>query len=286
MRPTIGCLIRFKDSATTLPRVLERLHAQTIRPTVILGVDTGSSDGSADLIKAAGGEVISWRAAYSHPAVINFGIQHLHTDFILILSSHTTLEDDDALERMAGALDDPRTACVSAKWDDDPFYSDSITWDELRAKGLKFGSIYSNSMGMIRRESWVVTPFDETLTTAEDYAWAIEQVKRGRVCRRLDLRFDYQRSGHNRDGEFASIVFQFARRHKLPVAWLGVRRSVTQWIASLFSRQPTPHYARLKAWLRYFIEDVALFVGIEAPRCGLTQNACPPFSQLSQSPGT
>lgn len=59
-----------------------------------------------------------------------------------------TLEDDDAIERMVGALDDPRGACVSAKWDDDPFHSDAVTWDELKAKGLKFGSIYSNSMGM------------------------------------------------------------------------------------------------------------------------------------------
>ncbi|MFN0075206.1 MAG: glycosyltransferase family 2 protein [Prosthecobacter sp.] len=266
MRPTIGCLIRFKDSATTLPRVLERLQAQTIRPTVILGVDSGSSDGSAELIKAAGGEVISWHAAYNHPAVINFGIQHLHTDFVLILSSHTTLEDDDALERMAGTLEDPRVACVSAKWDDDPFYSDRIAWDELRTKGLKFCSIFSNSMGMIRRESWVVTPFDETLATAEDYAWAVEQVKRGRVCRRLGLHFNYQRSGHNRNGEFANIVFQIARHHKLGVAWLGVRRSLTQWLTGIFSRRQTPHYAHLKAWFGQFIADTTLIIGIETPR--------------------
>jgi glycosyltransferase involved in cell wall biosynthesis len=263
MRPTIGCLIRFKDSAATLPRVLMRLHAQTRRPDVILGVDTGSSDDSAALIQAAGGEIIHWRAPYSHPSVTNFGMRHLHTDLVLILSSHTTLDDDDAIERMVAALADPRVACVSAKWDDDPFYSDAINWEELRTKGLKFGSIYSNSMGMIRRDSWIVTPFDETLPTAEDYAWAIEQVKRGRVCRRLDMRFGYQRSGNNRDGEFASVVFQFARRHQLRVAWLGVRGSIRQWIGSLFSRQPTPHYARLKAWLGHFLVDVSLFIGIE-----------------------
>lgn len=265
MRPTIGCLIRFKNSAATLPQVLERLNAQTIRPDVILGVDTGSTDGSAALIQAAGGEVISWSAAYSHPGTLNFGIQNLHTDLVLILSSHTILEDDDFIERMVGAMEDPRTACVSARWDDDPFYSDAIVWDELLAKGLKFGSIYSNSMGMIRRDSWIVTPFDETLSTAEDYGWAIDQVKRGRVCRRLSLQFGYQRSGHDRTREFADIVFLFARRHKLRVAWLGVRGSLTQWCASLAARQPSPHCDRLKAWLRHFIADVALFIGITPP---------------------
>lgn len=68
------------------------------------------------------------------------------------------------------------------------------------------------------------------MPTAEDYAWAIEQVKRGRVCRRLDLRFDYQHSGHDRTGEFAHIVFTFALRHRLRVAWLGVMRSVKQML--------------------------------------------------------
>lgn len=272
MRPTIGCLIRFKNSALTLPHVLERLQAQTLRPDVILGVDTGSTDGSAELIQAAGGDVITWRAAYSHPATLNHGIQNLHTDLVLILSSHTTLEDDDFIERMAGALDDPRVACVSAKWDDDPFYSDAVTWDELLEKGLKFGSIYSNSMGMIRRESWIVTPFDETLDTAEDYGWAIEQVKRGRVCRRLALRFGYQRNGHDRTREFADIVFTFARRHKLKVVWLGVRRSVMSWLSGLFHVRREDrdlfllHCGRLSAWTRHSMIHAARFIGIEPLR--------------------
>ncbi len=253
MRPTIGVLIRFKNSAATLPRVLQRLQAQTIRPLFILGVDTGSTDDSAALITQAGGRVIAWSQPYHHARVLNYGLKHLHTDLVLVLSSHTTLEDDDAVERMLAAFEDPRVACVSAKWDNDPFYSDAITWDELRAKGLKFGSIYSNSMGMIRRKSWETVPFDESLITAEDYAWAIEQLQRGHICKRLALRFGYERSGHDRTFEFAQLVFQFARRYKLRVTWLGVPRSLQQLLRALFMRQPESappalHYERLKAW--------------------------------------
>ena len=265
-RPTIGVLIRFKNSAATLPRVLQRLQAQTIQPLFILGVDTGSTDDSAALITLAGGRVETWSQPYHHSRVLNFGLKHLHTDLVLVLSSHTTLDDADAVERMLATFEDPRVACVSAKWDDDPFYSDSITWDELHAKGLKFGSIYSNSMGMIRRRAWLTTPFDESLVTAEDYAWAIEQLKRGHLCKRLHLSFGYERSGHDRTFEFAHLVFQFSRRHKLRVAWLGVRRSMQQLLTTLLIRQPGApppalHYGRLKAWAAMRFTAASSFYG-------------------------
>ncbi|WP_397385877.1 glycosyltransferase family 2 protein, partial [Prosthecobacter sp.] len=75
MRPTIGVLIRFKNSAATLPRVLQRLQAQTIRPLFILGVDTGSTDDSAALITQAGGRVIAWSQPYHHARVLNYGLK-------------------------------------------------------------------------------------------------------------------------------------------------------------------------------------------------------------------
>jgi len=266
MRPTIGVLIRFKNSAATLPSVLQRLQAQTIRHLVILGVDTGSSDDSAALITQAGGKVIAWSQPYHHSRVLNHGLKHLHTDLVLVLSSHTTLDDDDAVERLLAAFEDPRVACVSAKWDDDPFYSNAITWDELRSKGLKFGSIYSNSMGMIRRKSWEAVPFDESLITAEDYAWAIEQLQRGHICKRLSLRFGYERSGHDRTFEFAKLVFLFSHRYKLRVTWLGVLPSMQQMLTALFMRRPDMpppalHYERLKAWAMMRFTVSASFSG-------------------------
>ena len=249
-RPSVGVLIRFANSAKTLPEVLAALKAQTVCPDVILGVDSGSQDLSCQLIKAAGGTVVRWPHAYEHSKVLNFGLRHLETDLVLILSSHTVLEDATTLARMVEAMRDPLTACVSLKWDADAFYSDAVTWEELMAKGLKFGSIYSNSMGMIRRHFWTREAFDESLPTSEDYAWAISHLKSGHVCRRLALPFHYQRSGHNRDYEFASIVFQFARTNGLKVAWLGLKNSLKAWWKAVRTHDEAAgmHRARLKAW--------------------------------------
>ena len=252
---TLGILIRFANSATTLPDVLAALQGQTLQPDVILGVDSGSSDGSDKLIRNAGGQVIYWSQRYEHSKVLNFGVKHLQTDLVLALSSHTVLEDPATLSRMVEAMRDPRTACVSLKWDEDPFYSDAIDWHELSAKGLKFGSIYSNSMGMFRRSLWERQPFDESLDSSEDYAWAIHQLDLGHICRRLALPFRYRRSGHNRDVEFAQIVFRLAQKHCLKVTWLGLRATFSAWLRAIFKRdaEASLHGARLLAFSRALV---------------------------------
>ena len=227
VRPTLGVVIRFSNSAATLPAVLEALRRQTVQPDLILGVNNQSQDGSAALLQAAGATLVEWTQPYNHPRVLNFALRHCPTELVLVLSSHTVLLAADAIERLVAAMSDPCTACASAKWDGDPFYSDAIDWVELLRKGLKFCSIYSNSMGMLRRSFWEQYPFDETLPSMEDGAWALEQVRRGYLCRRLHFDFTYNRSGKDRSYLFALVTFKLAAKYGLPVAWLGPRQTVT-----------------------------------------------------------
>jgi len=231
--PTLGVVIRFKNSAATLPAVLAALRRQTVQPDLILGVDNQGTDSSAELLRAAGAKIIDWPRPYHHPRVLNFALCHCPTDLVLVLSSHTVLQSPDTIERLVAAMADPQTACASGKWDDDPFYSNAIDWHELKTKGLKFGSIYSNSMGILRRSLWEEVPFDEAMPTMEDGAWALEQVKRGFICRRLDFPFGYMRGGRPRDFVFAVTTFQLAARHRLRVAWLGVVGTLHKLFAAL-----------------------------------------------------
>jgi glycosyltransferase involved in cell wall biosynthesis len=225
---TVGVLIRFSDSAATLPAVLNALQKQTLQPDQLLGVNSGGTDASPELLRAAGGQVVDWIPPYAHSAVLNFGLRFLTTDLVLVLSSHTVLESPESLAQMVAAMRDPAAACVSLAWDDDPFYSDAIRWAELQRKGLRFGSFYSNSMGMIRRRLWEAQPFDEDLPTAEDYAWSLAQMKKGHTCHRLHLPFSYRRGGTARDGEFAQVTFHLAKKHRLNVAWLGPKASLRE----------------------------------------------------------
>jgi glycosyltransferase involved in cell wall biosynthesis len=244
--PTLGILIRFSDSAATLPAVLAALRRQTLQPGVILGINSGGTDASSALIRAAGGWVVNWTRPYAHSAVLNFGLNLLGTDLVLVLSSHTVLDSPDTLAQMVAALLDPAVACASLKWDDDPFYSDTLSWTELQHKGLRFGSFYSNSMGMLRRSLWESLPFDETLPTAEDYTWALAQLQNGHLCRRLHLPFSYRRGGTARDAEFAQLTFRFARHYGLRVAWLGPTGSIKH-LAHARLRRLLQHHAPAEA---------------------------------------
>ncbi|MEI7953750.1 MAG: glycosyltransferase [Verrucomicrobiota bacterium] len=222
----LGVVIRFKNSARTLPAVLDALRAQTLQPDFILGVDSGSSDGSPALLQAAGATIVQWIAPYQHSKVLNFALARCPAERVLVLSSHTVLLSTDALARLSAALDDPLTACASARWTPDDYYTNAITWPELQAKGLKFSTIYSNSFGLLRRSLWEELPFRETWPTGEDYVWAVEQVRRGQTCRFVEFEFSYQRQAHPRDFLFACCAFRLASQYGLRPYWLGVRGSL------------------------------------------------------------
>ncbi|WP_256199175.1 glycosyltransferase family 2 protein [Verrucomicrobium spinosum] len=251
-------LIRYAQSAETLPGVLASLDRQTRKPDQILGVDSAGCAACGELIRQSGGVVLRWMHEYEHSRVLNFGLQHLHTDYVLVLSSHTVLDDPCVLERMTAAMEDPTVACVSGKWDEDTFYSDSIDLGEVREKGLKFGSIYSNSMGMIRRNLWEKCPFDESLPTAEDYAWALQQLAAGFICRRLEFPFSYVRNGPRRERLFAQVTFQLAAMHHLKPAWPG-GWSTFKCLAGACLHPGRPGASALKLVMRERLQAGSLF---------------------------
>lgn len=251
----LAIIIRFKNSAVTLPSVLAALRAQTTQPARIIGIDTGSTDSSPSLLSAAGAEIIHWEQPYHHSRVLNFGMARIREGFALILSSHTVLTSPGTIAAMLAQMAVPDTACVSGKWAEHDAWSDAITWSEIQRTGLRFCSVYSNSFGMLRRALWEKCPFDESLVTMEDYAWALEQLQRGYTCRRVPFPFEYQRSAQPREYVFAATTFHLAHRYGLAVKWLGVKGTLGAITANVFRRfhkTPTPmheHIQRLRAFL-------------------------------------
>jgi hypothetical protein len=86
-------------------------------------------------------------------------------------------------------------------------------------------SIYSNSFGLLRRRLWEELPFDESVPTMEDYVWAVAQVRRGFLCKRVEFPFSYQRQVHARDFIFSACAFRLASQHGLKICWLGAGES-------------------------------------------------------------
>ena len=248
----LAVIIRFKNSATTLPGVIAALKAQTVQPVRIIGVDSGCDDGSDALLSVSGATILRWSEPYHHARTLNFALETVSEKYALMLSSHTVLHAPDTLARMLAAMQEPSAACVSGKWSAHDDWSDAITFEELQRTGLRFCSIYSNSFGMIRRERWDEIKFDEQLITMEDYAWALAQVQAGHTCHRMEFPYSYQRSHKPREFAFAAITFHLAKRYGLKVGWLGWRASAAAILSGLIASKPDTqhHIGRLRAFVR------------------------------------
>ncbi|MEM1221794.1 MAG: glycosyltransferase family A protein [Verrucomicrobiota bacterium] len=228
----VTAVIRYKDSAQTLPEVLKALTKQTLQPHRILGLDTGSKDGSTRLLQEIGATVETWDQPYHHSRVLNFGISKCETPLVLCLSSHTVMHDHDIIERMVLEMAKKKVCACSIRWDDDPFYSSQVDWQQIQAKGMKFGSIYSNSLGIFRRDLWEQYPFDESINGMEDYDWALHFLLEGYSASRINANFGYQRSAHNRYIGETARAFMLADRYGLDIRWLGYRGTVTKILKS------------------------------------------------------
>lgn len=232
----ITALIRYKDSAKTLPDVLTGLKKQRQPVDCILAVDTGSRDGSTRILEDAGAQIVRWEEPYHHSKVLNFGLSRCATPYVLLLSSHTVMNEDSTVKRLYQSLDDPDVAACSICWDDDTYYSNAIDQAEITEKGVKFGSIYTNSLGLIRRARWVDYPFEESINGVEDYEWALHQIQAGHSVTRIKADISYQRSAHNRVFRATARVFYIANRHGLAVKWFGRKATTVELLRHLVGK--------------------------------------------------
>jgi len=226
---TISALVRFCDDADTLPGVLAALREQKRPPDELVGVDSGSRDGSAELVRRAGGRVIRWSDRYDPGAVLNAGLAACRGEPVMVCSAHSILEDPSSLEELAACFANPRVSAASLAWDDHPEPGARIDAEILRRTGLRSGSYYSNSMGMLRRAAWERRPFATGWPrAAEDYRWAVEEILNGGVVERVPGRYRWLRETKSWGESYrvAWLVFWVARRHDLPLRWKGIRGSL------------------------------------------------------------
>jgi glycosyltransferase involved in cell wall biosynthesis len=233
---TLSVLVRFRDDADTLPAVLAALRAQDRPFDELVGVDTGCRDASADLVRAAGGRVIAWNGRYDPGAVLNAGISACRGDLVMLCSSHSVLEDPTILAALEACFDDPCVSAASLAWDGRGEPGERVDAEALRRAGLRPGSYYSNSMGMLRRSVWERRPFATGWPrAAEDFRWAVEEILDGGVVRRVRRPYRWLRESKPWAESYrvAWLTFQVARQHGLPLRWKGMRRSARALLHAL-----------------------------------------------------
>ncbi|MFZ0826001.1 MAG: glycosyltransferase family A protein [Verrucomicrobiia bacterium] len=167
--PSYSALIRTFNSEKSLPPVLASLNAQTRPPCGFVFVDSGSADGT--LARVPEGAVVHRYVGpeFNFAESLNQGIRFITTEYVLIISSHTSLENRGALEYAISLLGsdenlgaayfaDERTNILGHE------YVDKNTFDG-------FNGLW-NTCALVRTSLLRERPFRPEVFSAEDQEWA------------------------------------------------------------------------------------------------------------------
>lgn len=188
-KPSVGVVIRTLNESALLGRCLETLAGQQGGFDLdVVVVDSGSTDDTTEIARAAGARVIDLEpSAFDYSKALNVGIDAVEGELVVSLSAHAIPLDAGWLETVAASFSDQRVAGVSTRqvpWPEAP-------WQEMKRLRMDFpldrqvyddsgegGSIlFSNAASCIRRSAWQEHTF--TLPAVEDLDWARRVVGAG-----------------------------------------------------------------------------------------------------------
>ncbi|MFL5845926.1 MAG: glycosyltransferase family 2 protein [Solirubrobacteraceae bacterium] len=184
--PRVSVVIRAKNEAPSIGRTLDLLASQTVAAdTQIIVVDSGSTDGTVDIVRGrAGVELIEIPAAsFTYGGSLNTGAERAAAPIVVALSAHSFPKDDGWLARMLDAMADENVACASGQGIDAhgrPI--DGIVRQDLSLAHAHPFWGYSSHAGGFRADLWREYPFRTDMGANEDKEWCWHWLARGRVA--------------------------------------------------------------------------------------------------------
>jgi glycosyltransferase involved in cell wall biosynthesis len=182
--PAASVIVRAKDEAASIGRVLELLREQDLggAEVELIVVDSGSSDATADIARRIGAKVIEIPASsFTFGGSLNTGCEAASAPILIALSAHAFPPDRGWLGRMLACFDDPLVACAYGcpNAPDGGELHERVVQDEEHARRYPYWG-YGNPAGGFRAELWRERPFRADMPGTEDKEWAWHWLKRGR----------------------------------------------------------------------------------------------------------
>jgi len=194
--PAFSLMLPTLNGARTLPALLEALERQTLRPVRRIAVDSGSTDGTGEILREAGFQVHTIPPSeFDHGATRDLGISLAQGEIVVLLVQDALPTGPEFLEALTEPFSrDPRIAGVYGRqiprpggnpvlrarlerWAagrTEPRLQEPLTEAELQAlspwERLERCS-FDNVASAVRRSAWEVHPFGRR-PFGEDLAWA------------------------------------------------------------------------------------------------------------------
>ena len=289
--PRASVIVRTKDSALTLGRVLSLLRAQTV-PAEIIVVDSGSRDETLAMARETADRVIEIDR-FSFGYALNMGAAAARAPIHFALSSHAFPPDERWIERSLAKYDRPDVAGTSGAptppTSPEPLLT---TFHQTLPDALNdpFRG-FSNTGSSWRADVWATFPFDDQLAACEDKEWGLRVLAAGWTIaidatlsvsdghrRHAGLRQLYRRTRR----EFAAIA-SFA-----PVEPYTVRDLLREWLTDVPAHAPYRGWRRRLNYFR-FVELLGKHEGLKANNAQVVPivgNPTAPEPHLHRAHGT
>ncbi|BBY78762.1 hypothetical protein MPRF_56610 [Mycolicibacterium parafortuitum] len=181
----ISAVIRAYNEDKHIGRLLKGLEQQTVKLDEIILVDSGSTDDTVAIARAAGCTIVPIaKEEFSFGRALNRGCEAASGDVLLILSAHVYPLYDTYIEQMVGAFDRNRTAIAYGRQvgDERTKFSESrvmLKWFPTQNIWDQEHPFSNNANAAILRSTWAESPYDESLTGLEDLDFAKKAIQRG-----------------------------------------------------------------------------------------------------------
>ena len=173
--PRVTIIMRSYNEAWALRDTLPALQAQDYKNWDLVVFDSGSSDGSVDLIRAANPRhfIQLLPHDYNPSRVMNQGMELAQTDTAIFLNADATPQNSNWLRPLATALRDPKTAAVFGRQIPRPDCEAVFAHDYDRCFGeqresAKWDHFFSMVSSGLRKDIWAKRGFLESMQYSED----------------------------------------------------------------------------------------------------------------------
>ena len=186
MPPRISAILPTLNGAATLPALLRALgRAAALSSLEIVAIDSGSRDGTLELLRGAGATVLDLGGrAFGHASARNRAASHARGGVLLFLTQDVEPAGDGWIEPLLRALEDPGVAgafgrqvplgaspeeafLVNTNYGEHPR---RLTGAALLAPFGPGATFFSTAFGAMRRTAWERFPFPDVVMS-EDQAW-------------------------------------------------------------------------------------------------------------------
>jgi glycosyltransferase involved in cell wall biosynthesis len=164
-----SALIRTFNSETTLPDTLRSLSTQTIPPGEYVFVDSGSTDGTLTVLPRPSKLLEFVGPEFNFSEALNQGIKHVSTDYVLIISSHTTLQNCNAIKYALTLLTSDDVVGAAYFSNESSKKIECTLIDRTNFNG--FNGLW-NTCALIKMELLKRRNFRQEVFSAEDQEWA------------------------------------------------------------------------------------------------------------------